>query len=192
MSGNRDTYERLIEAASDCFAEKGFAASSIRDISRRAGISQGAMYTYFSGKEELIVAIVLEEQRLALRSYEQETNMANIDRIYDVFLSCVGRKPGYPANHNPLWLEIMAESSRNDELRKHFIESDVVMRKGIEIFLRRGMQTGEFRQNLVTDEATMAIFALLDGLMGRKAINPDFHLEKDLPGFRDLLKGMLS
>ncbi len=35
----------------------------MREIALRAGISLGAMYTYFKGKDELIEAIILEEQK---------------------------------------------------------------------------------------------------------------------------------
>ena len=193
MNKKKNTYEKLIVAASECFSEKGFAATSIREIATRAEISQGAMYTYFKSKEELFVAIVEEEQRIALGIYNESYVGSDTDRLYDmIFKACLSENPLYPDLHNPLWLEIMAESSRNEKLRQYFIESDINLRKGIHRFLIHGMETGEFRSNLELDEITMVIFAMIDGLMGRKAINPDFVIEKNIPGFKKLLRAMLS
>ena len=49
-----------METAKRLFAERGFAATSVSDIARVAGIPVGSIYTYFASKEELIRAIVDE------------------------------------------------------------------------------------------------------------------------------------
>ncbi|MGW4804562.1 TetR/AcrR family transcriptional regulator [Kitasatospora sp. NPDC004272] len=48
----------IIEAARAQFAEQGYGATSIRDIARRAGVSLSALYYYYKGKQELLVAIL--------------------------------------------------------------------------------------------------------------------------------------
>src|SRR5579872_6336942 len=48
---------RLIEAGEAVCAEKGFHASSVEDISERAGYSSGAFYSNFKNKEALFLAI---------------------------------------------------------------------------------------------------------------------------------------
>jgi AcrR family transcriptional regulator len=47
----------LLETAIKLFAEKGFQSTSVQDIVTEYGISKGAFYTYFSSKEELLLAI---------------------------------------------------------------------------------------------------------------------------------------
>jgi AcrR family transcriptional regulator len=49
--------ERILESARELFAEHGFAATSVRRIAERAGISQGLLYNYFDGKDALLRAI---------------------------------------------------------------------------------------------------------------------------------------
>ena len=58
-----DRPAEIVEAALAVFAEKGFAAARLDEISRRAGVSKGALYLYFSTKEELFRAVV--EQAIA-------------------------------------------------------------------------------------------------------------------------------
>ena len=50
--------DEVLDAALDLFIEKGFAATRVDDIARRAGLSKGAVYLYFSSKEAIIEALV--------------------------------------------------------------------------------------------------------------------------------------
>jgi len=52
--------DRIIEAARELFAEKGFDAASLREIAERAGVSKALIVWYFSSKEELVKRIALE------------------------------------------------------------------------------------------------------------------------------------
>jgi len=45
---------KIFDAALTISNEKGFAAMSLRDLSAKAGLSMGALYTYFTSKEELL------------------------------------------------------------------------------------------------------------------------------------------
>jgi len=49
--------ERLLAAATRLFAENGFGATSVQDIVERAGVTKGAMYHYYSSKDELLQQI---------------------------------------------------------------------------------------------------------------------------------------
>ncbi|WP_215845036.1 TetR/AcrR family transcriptional regulator [Candidatus Pantoea bituminis] len=192
MTYKSGTYTKLLDAAFNCFAEKGYAATSVREITQRAGISQGAMYTYFTGKEELFIAIVLEEQRIALSAYDDSFKGNNLERIYEViFKYCLTDSDFYPSNHNHLWLEMMAESSRNDILRDYYIKSDIILREGIHKFLRDGIKSGEFPSSIDLEQVTIVIFSLIDGLMARKAINNAFDIEKTTPDFIKILKAII-
>ena len=48
-----DTLERILQAAMEEFSEKGFLGASLRQIVKRAGVTTGAFYGYFSSKETL-------------------------------------------------------------------------------------------------------------------------------------------
>jgi TetR/AcrR family fatty acid metabolism transcriptional regulator len=59
--GNRgakeDTKNRIIESAKKLFAEQGYQKTTVVDISKQAGLSEAALYEYFQGKEDLLLAI---------------------------------------------------------------------------------------------------------------------------------------
>jgi AcrR family transcriptional regulator len=50
--------EQLLGVASRLFAARGFARTTTRQIARAAGVSEGAMYRHFSGKEDLLLTFV--------------------------------------------------------------------------------------------------------------------------------------
>jgi len=53
-----DKIALIMEVALEHFASKGYHATTIYHIAKHAGISKGLMYNYFSGKEELLSAII--------------------------------------------------------------------------------------------------------------------------------------
>jgi AcrR family transcriptional regulator len=53
-----DRLDRVLEAARDAFATRGFAATPMEDIAQRVGISRSALYSLFDTKEALFRALV--------------------------------------------------------------------------------------------------------------------------------------
>jgi TetR/AcrR family transcriptional repressor of uid operon len=50
--------DRLVAAAADVFAEKGYDGAGVAEIARRAGLTTGAIYGRFTGKAELLLAAI--------------------------------------------------------------------------------------------------------------------------------------
>ncbi|EEL3233553.1 TetR family transcriptional regulator C-terminal domain-containing protein, partial [Salmonella enterica] len=104
--------------------------------------------------------------------------------------SCIS-DVGYPVTHQ-LWVEIMAESARNPELQKTYISSDTIMRQSIAGIIVDGIAAGEFRRDISLEEVTIILFAFIDGLIARKAINASFSFSRDLPMFFELMAKLLK
>ena len=56
--------ERLIEVALRLFAENGFEGTSVQDVVSAAGVTKGAMYHYYSSKDDLLAEIYARVLRL--------------------------------------------------------------------------------------------------------------------------------
>ena len=54
----RTSKEKIVLAALELFAKKGYASSSISQIAKQAGVAKGLIYNYFKSKEELLEAII--------------------------------------------------------------------------------------------------------------------------------------
>ena len=61
---SRETRQALLRAAAEVFAEKGLSGARLDEIAKRAGVTKGAVYSHFDGREDLLV----EALRSSLRS----------------------------------------------------------------------------------------------------------------------------
>jgi TetR/AcrR family transcriptional regulator, repressor for uid operon len=50
--------DRLVAAAAEVFAEKGYDGAGVAEIAKRAGLTTGAIYGRFTGKAELLLAAI--------------------------------------------------------------------------------------------------------------------------------------
>ncbi len=55
-----DTRRRILKTASALFAQRGFAGTSIRDISDELGLTKAALYYHFTSKEDILAELVTE------------------------------------------------------------------------------------------------------------------------------------
>jgi len=90
----RDTREKVLAGALEAFSEKGFAATSVDDIARRAGTTRGAFYYYFESKED--IARDLQQElwhRLTARAQDafdpELDTVTNLKRAFDVHLAAL-------------------------------------------------------------------------------------------------------
>jgi AcrR family transcriptional regulator len=68
--GGQTVPERLIDVARQLFAEQGFESTSVQDIVRAAGVTKGAMYHYFSSKDDLLHEIYAGVLRMQMERLE--------------------------------------------------------------------------------------------------------------------------
>jgi TetR/AcrR family transcriptional regulator, cholesterol catabolism regulator len=72
--------ERLLREAEKLFAEHGYSAVSIRDITQATGMSAGALYHHFSSKEDLFFQLLELNLQEVSRSVREAISQANTPR----------------------------------------------------------------------------------------------------------------
>jgi AcrR family transcriptional regulator len=82
-AGDATTVERLMRAAAQAFAEKGFHATTTRDIASGAGLSPAGVYVHFGSKEDLLFNLSRSGHESALRMLREalEGVVSPIDRL---------------------------------------------------------------------------------------------------------------
>ena len=66
-----ETRERILLAAKQEFLEKGYKNAWLRNISKEAGVTTGALYGYFKNKEDLFCTLVKNEYQYVLDMYNE-------------------------------------------------------------------------------------------------------------------------
>lgn len=109
----------ILRAAEVCFARDGFHSTTIADIRKEAGVSTGAIYTYFSNKEAMMSAI-LERAREDRRGQLEATGTAGapVDPAV-VLLRWVGEIFNAQGRHAArVDVNLWAEALRNRRVRR--------------------------------------------------------------------------
>ncbi|OBG66129.1 MULTISPECIES: TetR/AcrR family transcriptional regulator [unclassified Mycobacterium] len=98
-TGRAEVAAAILAAATDLFAQRGPAATSIRDIAARANVNHGLLFRHFGTKEQLIGAVLdhLSADVGALLS--DEAPAGELDRALDRQMRVMARAllDGYPA-----------------------------------------------------------------------------------------------
>ena len=75
------TRRALLEAAGALFDERGYDRATIREIGERAGVDPALIARYFGGKEQLYIAAIADEERLAARQPQAADLHAIAERL---------------------------------------------------------------------------------------------------------------
>lgn len=88
---NNPVRERLLEAAAECFAEHGFADTSVRRITEAAGCNVAAVNYYFGSKERLYHALFserfaeLRDRRIGALERLMDRDGINLEQVLRTF-----------------------------------------------------------------------------------------------------------
>ncbi|WP_162200590.1 TetR/AcrR family transcriptional regulator [Mesobacillus campisalis] len=97
----REKQLKILDAAAEAFASKGYYGSGIKDICERANISNGALYKYFLNKEELFIAVLDRCQQIMVEYlYEKHTKIESsilnaIEEYLKEIAEICGKFPAY-------------------------------------------------------------------------------------------------
>ncbi|MEM1221091.1 MAG: TetR/AcrR family transcriptional regulator [Bacteroidota bacterium] len=64
--------QRILQAASDCFARYGYEKTTLEDIGKRLQLNKASLYYYFKNKEEIFVQVILQETEAFISELQQE------------------------------------------------------------------------------------------------------------------------
>src|SRR3954466_16012386 len=87
-SEDRDARDALLTAALRVFARRGYRDAGVDEIASEAGYSKGALYWHFSGKEELLTALL--EERIDAPMRERIALLASAPPERDMAVEATG------------------------------------------------------------------------------------------------------
>lgn len=102
--------EQIIEAAKSLFAERGFSRTTMADVVAASGLSTGAVYHYFSSKDELVLAAVAGRDGTVDGQFIEETPAELIARLAGYV------SPGEGAAHARFIAQIWGDAAVTPEL----------------------------------------------------------------------------
>jgi len=184
---------QILRSARAVFIERGYIAARVEDVAKRAGLSKGAVYFYFSSKRDLFMALVAEEHENTysfLDSAEEDHRPAAV-KLLDLGQKYLDYFAGLKSP--PRFFLMMCEMGiRDDEIRE---ECQAVHQRFVDAasrILAQGMAEGSFRKADPLAVAQM-LKAIIDGMAGQSAIGVRPDRERLLgDGINMILHGILA
>ncbi len=187
--------EQIMEVAERLFIQKGFDGTSIRDLSKEAGINVAMISYYFGSKENLLQAIVEQKANYGLLKSQEYNAMLDLTPFEK--LSCIMDYYADKILNNQGYHQLLHKELNNDQrpelrgiilgiLEKNWVE----IRKAIQ----EGQDRGLFKKDIDPTLVIMTIFGFLNQCT-RKDLNEKLRLEnpgKSMNEIRDKIKNHLS
>ena len=178
---------KVVAAATQVIARKGFANATMRDIAKAAGVHVPTLYQYFASKEALLEAIYRREMEavLAVIMRDVAPEQSARDRLFNVLSNQLVH-----ASNNRLSVALLNREFRHlsRPARREMTKLYRELLKPYEDILNDGMATGELRQ--VDAFVTANLFEIAGDI---SALRPFFFRDRDLETFlRDLSRTLVD
>jgi AcrR family transcriptional regulator len=166
MSKSERTKQFIVERTAPIFNEKGFAGTSLSDLTEATGLTKGSIYGNFENKDEVAIA-AFDYNFGRVTNYLKEKILAtdnSIERlmvyptVYRDFLKIPFLKPGCP---------ILNTSTEADDthpkLRQRAANALAYWKTSLENQIKRGIHRGEIKQNIDPTEVAVVLMSLIEG-----------------------------
>ena len=116
---------RLLSAAEKVFARRGIQAASLEEVATEAGLTKGAVYSNFAGKEDLVLAVL--RHRLHEEAQVQTEHRLSADRPPEQLVDEFGRywvaaiRSGEQELYHRVVLEFMVHALRHPAVREELV-----------------------------------------------------------------------
>ncbi|EST54303.1 hypothetical protein T458_13260 [Brevibacillus panacihumi W25] len=171
----QDKKQKIVEAASKLFAEKGYEKASIKEIAKEAGITSGLVHYYFQNKEEVLSDVVLEASHQYTRDMQALKQAVPEGQLAESAMQATKERVQKHPDWYRLRYELFAIGLRNPHFAEKVNQIIDNGQSGISHLLTPMMPNAE-------EEDVAAVAAILlacfDGLALQKMLNPDFDIDR--------------
>ena len=186
-------HQEILAAAQRCFARNGFHSTTIVDIVRESGVSQGTFYLYFETKDDVIAALaddrLQSEALINAMAGAAADPVAGLTLLFDLHgrtLAEAGR-----ADERRVAIQGWAEALRNEPIRQRLVANMARIQHEIARLIERGQRTGQFKADAEPHGVARALIALFQGLTLQTAWTGTFDSALTEKSIEDMARGAL-
>jgi AcrR family transcriptional regulator len=191
------TKERIIAAAARVLAEKGYDATTLREISREAQAAQGLVHYYFGGKDELLVEALQAAGRQFHQRMEHLAQHMSTDWTLDALLTQLRERVDLEPDVYRLRYESFSLGLHNPLIEPRVRERLAQRRDEIGSVIARALENmegtdGVKRSSVDPTMLAALLLSLFDGLALQKILDPTFDLEAAYGLLAQMLHSLLG
>lgn len=185
--------QQILDAALRCFAREGFHCTSMEDIVRESGLSPGAIYCYFRGKDAIVAALAdqrhAQESALLAKWLTPGNISARLQHLAQDFFDML--QDPEEKERRKVAIQIWAESLRNKGIRK-IVGGGLRQRDALTSALRSAQRNGQLRADVDPDSLSRVMLAILQGFILQQAWEPELDVAKFLETAMRLIQAALN
>ena len=149
----------ILDAARACFARRGFHAASMLDLQAEAGVSAGAIYVYFKGKHDIVLAIAEENIEQLSAVLDAALEVQDGDTLRDILCAVVRQMDRIARGpYGAAGFDIWAEAGRDKAIGRTVRKRQRALVDRFAALARRGITRGELPAKANPDEVGAALF----------------------------------
>jgi AcrR family transcriptional regulator len=173
-----DKAARIVEAMRISVAARGIAGATFDHVAREAGVSRGLLHYYFGTKERLLVEVVRRETDLRIERLEQVLAGASTrDEVLASLVASFEEFLGEGPTPQVMFYEMATLAQRNAEIAAELAELGRRTRGHLADALQARGTAGVLHLRADAYDIATFLFALADGLMIRRLVEPEFDIE---------------
>lgn len=177
--------QTILETALEIFAEKGLEGTSLTAIGEAAGVTREGMRHYFSSKEDLLLAALMDAEDRARSDAPHPDSAGVMERI----ISSAEHISGVPGLIS-LYMTLLAGSVNSGSARSRalFAERFDRLRTELTSAIEQAQACGEIRQDVSAEALASLIIGASDGLSMQGLLAPRIDVPNGMRLLQELLR----
>jgi AcrR family transcriptional regulator len=179
--------QQILGAAQRCFTRNGFQATSMQDIFAEAGLSAGAVYSHFTGKNEIITAIaedVIDKITSAVGATLPGGDPPALDEALDGFFATL-----QDLDIAPIAVIVWAEAVRDPALSQRLSGLYRGLADHFTELVRIGQAGGSIDPGVPAEHTAVVLTALGPAFLHQLAFGPGIDAATFTQGLRAIMRG---
>lgn len=163
---------QILDAAKRCFLRDGFHETSMQDLFAEAGLSAGAVYRYFSSKEDMVLAIAEQSMRevtVMIHSFAAAPRGKGLGDALGNVLDVVQRKHAQD-QMGAMAVLSWSEALRNPELARRFEALLAPIRADLAEVVREHQANGDLPTHPAPEALAAVLMSIVSGFILQLAL----------------------
>jgi AcrR family transcriptional regulator len=168
----RVSRQKIIQAATELFAQQGFRGAKMADIARAADLTEPGLLHHFPSKTHLLMGVLEERDRID-SARMRATLQKNGNHFLEAGIELVEHNETVPGLVQLFNLLVAESVSADHPAHDFFIQRYQREREQMAQAITQGQQAGEVRSDIPAETLVVLIFAMMDGLQVQWLLEPD-------------------
>lgn len=180
------TKRRIFECSMKLFAEKGYDATSVEEITAVSGIAKGTLYYHFEKKEDILNILLEEGMKLLKNSIEIKTRICDnyLDKIKAIILVQTKVIVKYENFITLILSQMWGKEEKNIKCRNFVFEYINIL----EDILKKGIEAGEFYNGNVQAMSAELFAVTCSSLIYRIKSKNEVNIQQIYKDFIDIVE----